>query len=67
MPGNGLATNPFDVRIWRYEAVTLVTLAGGVAWGVYSSLRARASVARLVVELAQSYASGGLAMCSRGS
>jgi signal transduction histidine kinase len=59
MPGNVLATNPFDVRIWRYEAVTLVTLAGGVAWGVYSSLRARASVARLVVELAQSYASGG--------
>ena len=42
------------VRLWRIEAVVLVALAAGVVWGVVRASRARASVARLVVELAES-------------
>jgi signal transduction histidine kinase len=42
------------VRLWRLEAVALLAVAAGVAWGMVRSRRARASVARLVVELAQS-------------
>lgn len=56
---NGLGNDPFDVRLWRYEAAALVVLACGVAWSIYGSLRARAAVARLVLDLGRSSAPGG--------
>jgi signal transduction histidine kinase len=55
-----LSNDAFDVRLWRYEAAALVTLALGVAWGLYRVRRARASVASLVVELGRSPSPGGV-------
>jgi len=49
-----LGNDATDVRIWRLEAGALTAVAAGVAWGIYRSRSARASVARLVVELAES-------------
>jgi signal transduction histidine kinase len=46
-----LSNDAFDRSLWRYEAVALVALAAGVAWGLVRERRARAAVARLVVEL----------------
>ena len=57
----GILTNdPFDQRVWRYEAAALLVLALGVGWGLLRGRRARASVARLVVELGQSPRPGGV-------
>jgi signal transduction histidine kinase len=55
-----LGNDDVAVRLWRLQAVALVALAGGVAWGIVRSHRARASVARLVVELAESSEPGGV-------
>ncbi len=53
--GRGILSNDgFDVRTWRYEAAALATLALGVGWGLVRERQARASVARLVVELGRS-------------
>jgi signal transduction histidine kinase len=49
-----LGNDPTDVRLWRLEAGALTAVAAGVAWGIHRSRQARASVARLVVELAES-------------
>jgi signal transduction histidine kinase len=50
--GRGILRNdPFDRRVWRYEALVLATFALAVGWGLLRERRARASIARLVVEL----------------
>ena len=46
-----LSNDAFDQSLWRYEAGALVALAVGIAWGLVRERRARAAVARLVVEL----------------
>ena len=46
-----LSNDAFDQSLWRYEAVALVALALGIAWGLVRERRARAAVAHLVVEL----------------
>jgi signal transduction histidine kinase len=48
-----LAIESFDVRIWRYEAVALAAFACAIGWTLFRERQARASVARLVVELGQ--------------
>lgn len=48
-----LVIEPFDVRIWRYEAVALTAFAFAIGWTLLRERQARASVARLVVELGQ--------------
>jgi signal transduction histidine kinase len=48
-----LSNDSFDQRVWRLEAAALTALALGVAWGLLRERRARAAVARLVVELAR--------------
>jgi signal transduction histidine kinase len=48
-----LVVEPFDVRIWRYEAVALTAFAFAIGWTLFRERQARASVARLVVELGQ--------------
>jgi signal transduction histidine kinase len=48
-----LGIESFDVRIWRYEAAALAAFAFAVAWTLLRERQARASVARLVVELGQ--------------
>jgi signal transduction histidine kinase len=55
-----LSNSSFDQRVWRYEAAALLVLALGVAWGLLRERRARASVARLVVDLGQSPRPGGV-------
>jgi signal transduction histidine kinase len=55
-----LSNDPFDQRVWRYEAAALFVLALGVGWGLLRERRARASVARLVVDLGQSPRPGGV-------
>src|SRR5919109_1052770 len=53
--GRGILSNDsFDVRTWRYEAAALALVALAVGWGLLRERRARASVARLVVELSRS-------------
>jgi signal transduction histidine kinase len=51
---NVLANAGFDLRLLRYEAVALLMVAGGVAWGIYRARRVRASMADLVLDLAHS-------------
>ena len=48
---NVLGNDEFDVPLWRAEAVALLAVAATVAWGFARTLRARAAMARLVVEL----------------
>jgi signal transduction histidine kinase len=48
-----LGTDSFDQRVWRSEAVALAAFALAVAWGLVRERQARASVARLVVELGE--------------
>jgi len=48
-----LSIETFDVRIWRYEAVALTAFAVAIGWTLFRERQARASVARLVVELGQ--------------
>jgi signal transduction histidine kinase len=55
-----LSTGPLERRLWLGQAAALFGLALAVAWGWVRARRARESVARLVVELAQSPPPGGL-------
>jgi signal transduction histidine kinase len=48
-----LGIETFDVRIWRYEAVALTGFAFAIGWTLFKERQARASVARLVMELGQ--------------
>lgn len=56
LPGSGTA----ERRLWLAQALALVALVAGVVWGWARARRARAEVARLVVELGQSAPPGGL-------
>jgi signal transduction histidine kinase len=47
-------------RLWWGEAASLLAVAAAVAWSWYRARRARSTVARLVVDLAQSPPAGGL-------
>ena len=55
-----LSNGTTDRRLWLGQAAALVGLAAGVAWGWVRARRARADVARLVVELGRSPPPGGL-------
>jgi signal transduction histidine kinase len=55
-----LSTGTLERRLWLGQAAALIAIAVGVAWGWVRARRARASVARLVVDLAQSPPPGGL-------
>jgi signal transduction histidine kinase len=55
-----LGNDPTDRTLWLAEAAALVALAVGVLWGWVRDRRTRGAVARLVVELAESPAPGGL-------
>ena len=55
-----LGNDPTDRILWLAEAVALIALALGVPLGLGAPRRTRAAVARLVVELAESPAPGGL-------
>jgi signal transduction histidine kinase len=48
-----LATDSFDQRVWRLEAVALVAFAFAVGLALVRERQARASVARFVVELGE--------------
>jgi len=50
----------FERRLWLAEAAALVGVATGVSWSLLRGRRARSTVARLVVELAESAPPGGL-------
>jgi signal transduction histidine kinase len=54
-----LGNSPFDRSLRQFQALALVAVAAGVAWGIYRSLRARSSVAQLVVDLRESSAETG--------
>jgi signal transduction histidine kinase len=57
----GLVTNgTLERRLWLGEGAVLFVLAGCVAWALVRARRARAAVARVVVELTQSPPPGGL-------
>ena len=59
--GRGLLWNgTLERHLWLGEAAGLVAVAAAVSWSRISSRRARSTVARLVVELAQSPPPGGL-------
>ena len=53
LPRGILSYGSFDRRLWRYEAVAVATLALAVGWGLLRERQARASIARLIVELGQ--------------
>ena len=55
-----LSTGTLERRLWLGEAAALVGVACAVGWGRLRLRRARAAVARLVVELAHSPPPGGL-------
>jgi signal transduction histidine kinase len=55
-----LSNGTVERRLWIAEAIALVALALGVGWSWLRGRRARSTVARLVVELAQSPPPGGL-------
>lgn len=55
-----LANGELERRLWFAEAAALGGVAFGVAWAWVRAYRARSHVARLVVELAQTPAPGGL-------
>ncbi len=55
-----LTNGTLERRLWLAQAVALVGVAAGVGWAWVRTRRARAGVARLVVELAQSPPPGGL-------
>ena len=48
-----LSNDSFDQRVWRYQAVALAAFAFAVGWGLLRERQARASIARLIVELGQ--------------
>ena len=53
-----LSNEPFDRRVWRYEAAALVAFAFAVGLALVWERQARASVARFVVELGETPKSG---------
>jgi len=55
-----LGIETFDVRIWRYEAVALAAFGLAIGWTLFRERQARASVARLVVELGQMPGAGAV-------
>jgi signal transduction histidine kinase len=55
-----LWNGPAERRLWLAQAVALVGIAAAIAWNLLLRRRARATVARLVVELARSPPPGGL-------
>ena len=55
-----LGSDQTDRNLWLAEAAALVALAVGVLWSWVRDRRTRGAVARLVVELAESPAPGGL-------
>jgi signal transduction histidine kinase len=55
-----LSSGTLERRIWFGQGVALVAITLGVGWSWIRGRRARDSVARLVVELAQSRPPGGL-------
>jgi signal transduction histidine kinase len=57
----GFVTNgTLERRLWLGQAAALLALAGCVAWALVRARRARAAVARVVVELTRSPPRGGL-------
>jgi signal transduction histidine kinase len=48
-----LSNDSFDQRVWRYQAVALAAFAFAVGWGLLRERQARASIARLIIELGQ--------------
>jgi signal transduction histidine kinase len=57
---DAIAVATLERRLWLGQAVALVALAAAVAWDVARARRARAAMARLVVELVQSRPAGDL-------
>ncbi len=55
-----LSNGPLERRLWLGEAAALSAVSLGVAFGLARARRARAAVARLVVDLAESPPAGGL-------
>jgi signal transduction histidine kinase len=55
-----IANDTIDIRIWRFEALTLSLLALGVSLRLARERRARGAVARLVVELGNAANPGAL-------
>ncbi len=55
-----LSNGTLERRLWLGEAAALSAISLGVAFGLARARRARAAVARLVVDLAQSPPAGGL-------
>jgi signal transduction histidine kinase len=57
----GFVTNgALERRLWLGQAAALLVLVGSIAWALVRARRARAAVARVVVELTQSPPPGGL-------
>jgi signal transduction histidine kinase len=55
-----LSNGTLERRLWLGQAAALVAVALGIVWSWVRARRARSTVARLVVELAQSPPPGGL-------
>jgi signal transduction histidine kinase len=55
-----VGSSALDRRLWLAQAAALVALAAAVAWGLLRARRTRSSLARLVIELGDSAAVGGL-------
>ena len=59
-----LGIEAFDVSIWRYRALALTAFAFAICWTLFRERQARASVARLVVELVQVQRPGAVPRCA---
>ena len=55
-----LGSGTLEHRLWLGQAAALTALALAVGWGLVQARRTRSAVARLVVELGQPSAAGGL-------
>ena len=55
-----VGSGELERRFWLGEAAALAALAAAVGWGLLRTRRTRSSLARLVVELGESAAPGGL-------
>jgi signal transduction histidine kinase len=62
-----LSNDPFDRRLWRYEALALAAFAFAIGLGFLRERQARASIARLVVELGQMPKPGAVRDALRGT
>src|SRR5262249_22174121 len=60
LPRGTLGNDPLDYRLWLGEAVSLVLMALGVSLAWVRNRRTRSTVARLVIDVAQSPPPGGL-------